>query len=218
MITRLVLLTAMLLAVFAGLTWSPTASGFVGESSRIVFFHVPLAWAATLAYLLAMVWAGVYLKHPKPIYDLRSSVAARLGFFFSILATVTGSIFAKVMWGAYWNWDPRETSIVILLFIYAAYLVLRSSVEEPVRRAHLSSVYALFAFIPALFLIFIIPRIYTSLHPDTFINAQGHIKMQGRILVTFLFSLGIWTLLFLYLYKLECRIQQLMLRKENRYE
>jgi len=198
--------------------FSPPAAGFIGESSRIVFFHVPVAWLTVLSFLVAMIQAIRFLKTRDPIYDLKSAVACRQGFLFAILATVTGSVFARVMWQSFWNWDPRETSITVLLFIYAAYLVLRASIEDPQRRAVLSSVYATFSFVPALFLIFIVPRVYYSLHPDTLINVQGKIQMYGRILFTFVFSLGGFTALYFWMYTLECRIEKLLYRKEGYYD
>lgn len=215
---RILIFLWILAICWMAFLYSPVAEGFIGESSRIVFFHVPMAWVAVLSFFISMIQAILYLNTREMVHDLKSATAARLGFFFSILATVTGSIFAKIMWGSYWNWDPRETSIVILLFIYAAYLVLRSSIDEPQRRASLSSVYAVFAFVPAIFLTFVIPRIYTSLHPDTLINVQAKIQMHGRILVTFLFSLGAFTALYVWIYTLECRVQKLMLKKEGTHE
>jgi heme exporter protein C len=86
---------------------------------------------------------------------------------FSILATVSGSIFAKLVWGSFWNWDPRETSILILLLIYGAYFALRSAIDDSERRQQLAAVYALFAFVTAPLLTFVVPRLYeNSLHPN----------------------------------------------------
>jgi heme exporter protein C len=215
---KIVIFFLILIVCYLSFLFSPPAAGFIGESSRIVFFHVPIAWVTVLSFLVAMIQAIRFLKTRNPIYDLKSAVACRQGFLYAILATVTGSVFAKVMWQSFWNWDPRETSITVLLFIYAAYLILRASIEDPQRRAVLSSVYATFSFVPALFLIFIVPRVYFSLHPDTLINIQGKIHMYGRILFTFLFSLGGFTALYFWIYTLECRIEQMIYRKEGHYE
>lgn len=214
---RIIIFFWFLFIFYFSFLYSPPAAGFIGESSRIVFFHVPVAWITVLSFLIAMIQGIRFLKTRNPIYDLRSAVACRQGFLFSILATVTGSVFARVMWQSFWNWDPRETSITVLLFIYGAYLLMRSSIDDPQRRAVLSSVYAAFSFIPALFLIFIVPRVYLSLHPDTFINAQGKIQMQGKILFTFLFSLGGFTALYLWMYNLESRIEEMIYKKEGYY-
>jgi len=100
-----------------------------------------------------------YLKKRQPGDDMAASVSAELGFLFCIIATVSGSIFAKATWGSYWNWDPRETSIFVLLLIYGAYFALRASVDEPERRGSLSAVYALLAFVTVPILVFVVPRI-----------------------------------------------------------
>src|SRR5512140_2889781 len=119
---------AMALIIWGAFLWARPAANFVGESSRIVFFHVPQAWVATIAFLMAAVHSALYLKNRRIENDEAAVGAARLGIVFCVLATVTGSIFAKVMWNAYWNWDPRETSIVLLLLVYGAYMGLRQAI------------------------------------------------------------------------------------------
>jgi len=123
--------------------------------------------------------------------------------------TVTGAIFAKIMWGAYWNWDPRQTSITFLLLIYAAYFALRAAVQDPERRATLSAVYAILAFVTVPFLVFIVPRIYWSLHPDTIINARGVNEFDSRHTQVLMSSLAAFTGLFFWLYWLESRIAKI---------
>ena len=109
------------------------------EKARIIFFHVPMSWTTLVAFFASMAYGIMYLKTKKLDYDLRSVSAAGLGTMFCILATVTGSIWAKFNWGSFWNWDPRETSIFVLLLIYGAYFALRSAidVEEKERRSRL---------------------------------------------------------------------------------
>lgn len=212
---RAVVLAWVLLSIFAAFLWSPVATSFIGQSSRIVFFHVPVAWISALAFLISGWHSFRYLRTRDPAHDRQASVAVRQGLLFTALATITGSIFASVMWNSYWNWDPREISISMLLFIYAAYLVLRSAIDDPQRRASLSAVYALFALVTMPFFVFIIPRVYFSLHPDTFINTSGKIQMEGRILATFLASLGSFTAFFALLYRAECRLEEVLSRMED---
>jgi heme exporter protein C len=114
--------------------------------------------------------------------------AAELGFLFCILATITGSIFAKITWGSYWNWDPRETSIVILLMIYGAYFALRSAVPDMDKKRLLSAAYAILAFATVPFLIFVIPRITVSLHPEDTMNPVNP-QMDYRFMIVFFASL-----------------------------
>ena len=101
------------------------------------------------------------------LLDTKSSISAGLGFLFCILATVTGSIWAKFNWGSFWNWDPRETSIFVLLLVYGAYFALRSALDSEEKRASLSAVYSILAFVTVPFFIFIMPRIMPGLHPGS---------------------------------------------------
>jgi len=135
------------------------------ERARILYFHVPMAWIACLAYLISMVYAIQYLRKRTMEYDRKSASTALIGTITCILATITGAVWAQFNWGYYWNWDPRQTTIFVLLLVYGAYFVLRSAIQQDEPRARLSSVYAILAFVTVPFLIFIIPRITESLHP-----------------------------------------------------
>jgi heme exporter protein C len=186
------------------------AQNFVGESSRIVFFHVPQAWVSTLAFFVAAWYSAMYLRKRRIEDDEAASAAARLGFLFCVLATVTGSIFARVMWNSYWNWDPRETSIVLLLLVYGAYLGLRGALEDPERRATLSAAYALVAVVTVPFLTFAVPRMYQSLHPDTVINARGKVEMSSDIRLVFFSSMVAFMGLFYWMWNLDRRVSRIV--------
>jgi heme exporter protein C len=188
----------MVLVILAAFLWAPLAAG-LGEYTRIFYFHVPVAWLTVLSFLISAVYSLRYMRSRQIKADLVAEAANRLGLIFAFLATVSGSIWAKVSWGTFWNWDPRETSIFILLLIYAAYFALRSAIDQPERKAILSAVYSVLAFVTVPFLVFIIPRIYSSLHPDPLINPQGKIHMEVRMLITFIASLAGFTALYLWI-------------------
>jgi heme exporter protein C len=202
------------LVTIASFLWAPLAAG-LGEYTRILYFHVPVAWVTVVAFLIGAVFSILYLKKRQIIYDQIAETASQLGLVFCILATVTGSIWAKVSWGSFWNWDPRETSIFILLLIYAAYFALRSAIEQEERKAALASVYSLLAFVTVPFFVFIVPRVYSSLHPDPLINTQAKINMDGKMLTTFFSSLFGFTILFFWLFmrKIDLIKIKLQLRK-----
>lgn len=210
----------LVLVILAAFFYAPSAAGFKGESARIVFFHVPQAWVAVLAFCVNLVASLRYLRTRNPIDDARAAAAARLGLVFSVLATITGSLFANIMWNSFWNWDPREVSIVILVLIYGAYFALREAIPDDERRGSLSAAYAVLAFVTMPFLVFVVPRIYWSLHPDTIIGATGKLKLQmeSRMLQVLLGSLVGFTGLFTWLYTLEVRLARARLARRGREE
>ena len=134
-------------------------------------------------------------------YDAKSARSAILGLIFTLMATVSGAVFSKLTWGAYWNWDPRQTTIFVLLLIYAAYVTLRMTMRDERARASSSAVYALFSFIAVPFLVFILPRMFFSLHPSPVLNETGRIDMDAVMLGTLVLSLIDMTLIYIWLMK-----------------
>ena len=214
-ILKIILFIWIVLVIFGAFLYAPTAKG-LGEFTRVLFFHVPMAWITVLAFLLSAVYSILYLRNRQLRFDHHAEAANQLGILFAILATVTGSIWAKMAWGSFWNWDPRETSIFILLLIYAAYFALRSAIEQEDRRAALSAVYSILAFVTVPFFVFIVPRIYEGLHPDVVkevVNAPKNEKvMSPKILTVFLASLPGFTALFVWMVKMKFDLIKLKLK------
>lgn len=190
-----------------------------GNPARIVFFHVPCAVLSSIAYFVGVFYAARCLMNyhrdrEKALgEDIKSATAMELGFLFCVLATVTGSIFAGVQWGSFWNWDPRETSIVIMLLLYASYLVLRGALmENSDRRARLSSVYALVALVPAQYLIWVVPRVLQTMHPTTTLTDPSNTSLSYKLVLYPSFLA--FTLMFVWLFQL--RVRQIKLVKEIR--
>ncbi len=206
MIWKILLFVIMVWVIVAAFVF-PAPQQVIGNASRIFYFHIPQAWVAVVAYIVSMVASIRYLMNGAMINDDRARVAAALGLLFSILAMITGSIFAKVTWHSFWNWDPRETSILILLLIYGAYFALRTAVIGDERRARLAAVYAIFAFLTVPFLIFVVPRVLPSLHPsDSVVDASGRFTMSWYTAVVFFPSLIAFTGLFVWIYAIRLRI------------
>ena len=178
----------------------PPAEG-LGNYVRIAFFHIPTAWVAVVAFFGAAYWGARYLKTRELHYDAKSARSAILGLIFTLMATVSGAVFSKLTWGAYWNWDPRQTTIFVLLLIYAAYVTLRMTMRDERARASSSAVYALFSFIAVPFLVFILPRMFFSLHPSPVLNETGRIDMDAVMLGTLVLSLIDMTLIYIWLMK-----------------
>ena len=176
------------------------------ENAKIIFFHVPTAWLTVVAFLVSTVYSFKYLRRKNLDDDAKAYSSAQLGMVFCILATVTGAVWAKFAWGSFWSWDPRQTSIFALLLIYGALFALRSSIESEEKRATLSSVYSLIAFVTVPFFIFIMPRIMKGLHPgsadDTNAGPVVNFKMNSSMLLIFFLSLIGFTILYFWMWRL----------------
>ncbi len=183
------------------------------ETTRVLYFHIPAAWVTVVALGWSMLQSALYLWKRDLKHDDHAAAAAELGLIFCVAATVSGSLWAKAMWGSYWNWDPRETSIFFILLLYGAYLALRTSIEGDEKRARLSAVYSLVAFVAVPPLMFIVPRIYSTLHPDPIINTSGKIDMDPMIRECFFSMLIGFTFLFAWLQKLRVRVSRLERRR-----
>lgn len=187
------------------------AEQILGDSSRILYYHVPLAWVSVLAYIISGFYSVMFLVSKKDKYidsDVKSHISATLGTFFTILTIITGSLWAKLSWGSYWNWDPRETTIMVLLLIYIAYMSLHAMLENNENRGRICASYLLIASATVPFFIFIIPRLYGTLHPNAmFINREANIHLDSKMRVTILFTITSFTLLFIYLFDLINRIK-----------
>ncbi|MGA7721962.1 MAG: cytochrome c biogenesis protein CcsA [Ignavibacteriaceae bacterium] len=179
------------------------------ENAKIIFFHVPTAWLSVIAFLMNTIYSIQYLRKKNLDDDAKSYAAAQLGIIFCILATVTGAVWARFAWGSFWSWDPRQTSIFALLLIYGAWFALRSSIESEEKRATLSAVYAIIAFLTVPFFVFIMPRIMSGLHPgsadDTNSGPVIDFKMNANMQLIFFLSLTGFTILYFWMWNLGYR-------------
>jgi heme exporter protein C len=199
-------------AMAAGFLWAPLVP-ILQDTTRVFYFHFPSALVTVIALAWSMLHSMLYLARRDLKHDDHAAAAAELGLLFCIGATVSGSMWAKAMWGSYWNWDPRETSIFFILLIYGAYLALRTSIESIERRARLSAVYSSVAFVAVPFLMFVVPRIYFSLHPDPLFNSRGKPDMDGRIMAVAAAMFAGFTALFFWLLSLRVRLARIERRR-----
>jgi heme exporter protein C len=140
----LVALTAALLVVglFLALVAAPPDYQ-QGDSARIMFIHVPAAWTALFAYVLIVLASASSLIWRHPLADIAGREAAPIGASFTLICLVTGSLWGKPMWGTWWVWDARLTSVLILFFLYLGYLALANAFDEPTRGARAAAILAL---------------------------------------------------------------------------
>ncbi len=200
----IILITIVIVAAFV--STPPLASLPQGAAaSRIFYFHVPMAQVSFLSFIVAAVYAIVYLRTRKPVHDLVSSTAAELGLNFSIVAMITGAIWAKQAWGAYWNWDPRQLFLFVLILFYGAFFALRQAVIQVDARRRLSAVYLIFGGAISPILFFVLPRMYRSLHEDAnqvVVATQGKFNMSPTVATFFVMSIIGFVCLYVWLLKL----------------
>lgn len=142
------------------------------QGYKIFFFAMQNAPVVYLAFLVTLVGSVMYLRTREMRWDIIASSSAKLALLFCTLVLVSGAIFSNLAWGAYWNWDPRQTTTLILWFILAGYLSLRSALEDEEARARLSAVIGIlgFAGVP---LTHISATVWVSNHPQLYDRAAG---------------------------------------------
>jgi heme exporter protein C len=182
-----------------------------GFSQKIFYYHVPIALTTYAALAFGAVSAAAYLKTGNERWDLRSYVGVHIGTVFGTLVLVSGSIWAKVSWGVWWNWSDRNLNVFLVLFLYyCAYFMLRFSVDEGRRRATYSAVYVLLG-IGLVPLSILAVRIAQSVvHPEVFTTAGA--AMPRDFLITFLVALAGMLCLATAMIRLELRGKRVALR------
>ncbi len=154
-------------AVVGGFLMDVPRLNIINESIRALYFHVPMWFGMIVLFLLSVIYAVKYLRGHNPLDDRISAGFAHTGLMFGLLGIGTGMIWANYTWGSPWHGDPKQNGAAIATLIYLAYFVLRGSLDNQEQRARLSSVYAIFAFAAMIPLIFIIPRMTSSMHPGS---------------------------------------------------
>lgn len=114
-----------------------------GETVRIMYLHVPSSWMALFAYVVVAVASVVALVWRHPLADIAAKATAPIGAMFTALALFTGSLWGKPMWGTYWVWDARITSVLVLLFLYLGYMALWRSIEDKQKAARAAGILAI---------------------------------------------------------------------------
>ena len=174
-----------------------------GAAQKILYLHAPAAWVAFLAFFLVAIAGGVYLVMRDERFDRFAASSAEVGLMFTTVVLITGPIWAKPVWGTWWDWDARLTSTLFLWFIYLGYLVLRRAVDDRELRARYSAVLGILGALLIPF-IHLSVYLYRTLHPlpvlmspDALTSLGGdRPTMPPEMLSTLLFSVGAFTLLY----------------------
>jgi len=198
---KFVTVALLFYAVIMGFLGDVPRLAILNESIRNLYFHVPM-WFGMLAILgVSVVYSIKYLGNPTLKNDIIAKEAANVGILYGILGLLTGMVWARFTWGAWWVNDPKLNGAAIGMLIYFAYLVLRSSFAEQQQRARISAVYNIFAFVTLVPLLFILPRLTDSLHPGNGGNPGfGAYDLDSNMRLVFYpavlgwIGLGIWIL------------------------
>ena len=136
------------------------------QTARNIFFHVPMWMAMFSMFTVSLVYSIRYLNSPDLLFDIKAESAARVGMIFGVCGLMTGSLWARFTWGTWWTFaEPKMNLAALAMMIYVAYFVLRSAFDDEEKRAKISAVYNIFAVTTIPFLLYVVPRQLTSLHP-----------------------------------------------------
>jgi heme exporter protein C len=198
----------VLVAIYLALVGAPEANlqSETGRyAQRIIYFHIATAWVGFLAFFVTFVGGLAFLRSQKRIWDIVALSSAEIGTVFMLGVLVSGSIWAKPAWGVWWVWDERLTISLIQFLVYVGYLMLRSAVEDPTRRARFGAVYGIVAFI-SVPINFIAIRLWRTQHPLMFGSEGG--GLGPNMMFAFFFSLVTFTVWYAALMWHRIRLEQ----------
>lgn len=190
-------------ALYAAFLFAPTEAT-MGDVQRIFYFHVPSAWVGFLSFGTVFVASIQWLRTRRTWWDSLAVAAAEIGILFTTVALISGSIWAKSTWGTWWDWDPRLTTTLILWLIYVSYLMLRSAVENPSKRASLAAVVGIFGFIDVP-VVFMSIRWWRTIHPDVLTSSGS--GMGSTMTIALMVCLATFTLLFVHFLRMRLKLE-----------
>lgn len=189
--------TMMIVNMYLIFVWVPTERN-LGIIQRIFYIHVPTAWVAFLAFFLVLIGSVGYLWQGTSKWDRMAFASAEVGVLFTTILIVTGIMWAKPIWGVWWNWDPRLTTSLILWLIYLAYLMLRSYSPSREQGARYAAVLGVVGFIDVPIVYFSI-KWWRTLHPQAIVGPGSTGGLDSSMGILLMISTLAFTILFIYL-------------------
>jgi len=214
---KIICVAALVYTCIEGFLGSVPALPIINETIRNLYFHVAMWFGMMILFIVSVVYSIKYLRTNNHVFDIYALEYAKGGIVFGCLGVLTGSIWARFTWGAFWSNDPKQLGATIALLIYFAYLVLRNSMTDMDKRARIGAVYNIFAFAMLFPTIWIIPRMVESLHPGGMGNpALDTDDIDKRMRIVFWpGAVPCWTLLGVWITTLRIRLQLLAEKKQT---
>lgn len=209
--------TLILYTIVWGFLGTVPKLDILNETIRNVYFHVPI-WFAMLFQMILSLWYAIkHLSGSDLKNDLISNQAAQVGLFFSVPGILTGCLWARFTWGTWWTFeDPKLNGVAIAMLIYLSYFILRSSIPDEQKRARISAVYNIFAFVMMFVFIMILPRLTDSLHPGNGGNpAFGKYDLDSQMRLVFYPAVIGWVLMSVWILDIKKRIAFITFEKEH---
>lgn len=201
--------------LIAGLLGKVPAMAILNETIRNMYFHVTMWFAMMILMIVSLVNSIRYLGDFNLQADVRAEESARVGMVFGVLGILTGMIWAKYTWGAWWVNDVQLNGAAGTLLVYSAYFLLRGSLEDEQKRAKLAAVYSIFAFAMMVVFIIVLPRMTDSLHPGKGGNPGfSSYDLDTDLRKVFYPAIIGWTLLGVWIMNLRIRYRKLLQQNE----
>lgn len=193
---KVVAVILLVYTVIGGFIFQVPRLHIVNETIRSLYFHVPMWFGMIALYSVSVYYSIRYMRSPSVEKDAHALELAHTGTILNILGLVTGMIWANYTWGTPWHGDPKQNGAAITLLVYLAYFVLRGSIENQDQRARVSAAYNVFAYAAMIPLIFIIPRMTSSMHPGSGGNPGFNMyDLDSKMRLVFYPAVAGWILL-----------------------
>ena len=207
---KILAITLLLYVHVGGLLFDVPRLNILNETVRALYFHVPMWFGMVLLFAISVYYAIRYLRNPFSNFDIKSVEYANVGLVFGILGMITGMLWANYTWGSPWHGDPKQNGAAIALLVYLAYFILRGSIQNEEQKARLSAVYNIFAFAAMIPLIFIIPRLTSSMHPGSGGNPGFNMyDLDSKMRLVFYPSVIGWFLIGVWIVLLRVKVREL---------
>lgn len=207
---KIMAIILVLYSLIAGLLIPVPELPVIHESIRNIFFHVCMWFTLFSLLAISAVNAVRYLSGFSHKHDFQSVEAASTGIYFGILGLVTGSIWARFTWGAFWTNDPQLNGAAVCMLTYGAYFVLRGSIHDAEKRARISAVYNIFAFVMMIIFLLILPRFAQgSVHPGKGGNPMALVDLDATMRLVFYPAVIGWVLIGIWIYHIKLRLRMI---------